>query len=126
MAFLEQNKCTIILSKMTSTYKKHKDGEWITPVLKGYKLSCCDCGLVHNMEFRIVYLNEKTGKVYTGSITADMLPYLNPTIQFRAVRNKRATAQKRRRNVNIRCISGGSRDVLVIILPKNIKNTKSI
>lgn len=57
-----------------------EDGEdgyskWIEPtVLEGYKLSCCDCALVHDMDFRI----------YKGKI------------QFRAKRNNRATGQRRR------------------------------
>lgn len=25
---------------------------WIQPFMRGYKLACCDCGLVHVMEFR--------------------------------------------------------------------------
>jgi hypothetical protein len=29
-------------------------GEWIRPVPTGYKLSCCDCGLVHKHDFRVV------------------------------------------------------------------------
>jgi hypothetical protein len=28
-------------------------GEWVSPVRKGYFLVCCDCGLVHEMDFRI-------------------------------------------------------------------------
>jgi hypothetical protein len=27
---------------------------WIQPIKRGYLLKCCDCGLVHRMEFRIV------------------------------------------------------------------------
>jgi hypothetical protein len=27
--------------------------DWQSPIHKGYKLSCCDCGLVHDFEFRI-------------------------------------------------------------------------
>lgn len=26
--------------------------EWVTPA-QGYKMQCCDCGLVHEMEFRV-------------------------------------------------------------------------
>lgn len=26
---------------------------WVQPVKRGYLLSCCDCGLVHRMDFRI-------------------------------------------------------------------------
>jgi len=35
-------------------YKKAKDKEWIQPIKKGYLMACCDCGLVHKMDFRIV------------------------------------------------------------------------
>ncbi len=34
-------------------YKQVHAGEWVTPVMNGYKLMCCDCGLVHNFKFRI-------------------------------------------------------------------------
>lgn len=55
-------------------YKTAQDGEWIQPIRKGYKFCCCDCNLVHKLDFRI-----KNGR-----------------IQFRALRDNRATAQKRR------------------------------
>lgn len=48
---------------------------WIQPVRKGYRMACCDCGLVHNMDFRIT-VNR---------------------IQFRVRRNNRSTAAIRRR-----------------------------
>lgn len=56
--------------------KGGEDGwcEWQQPIRKGYKMACCDCGLVHTMEFRI----------YRGRI------------QMRAKRNERSTAQMRR------------------------------
>ncbi len=56
-------------------YHQAIDGEWIQPVVKNYKMACCDCGLVHQIDFRI---HEKR-------------------IQFRAFRNNRATAAKRRK-----------------------------
>jgi hypothetical protein len=31
-----------------------QDGEWIQPVMKGFKIKCCDCGLIHKLDFRIV------------------------------------------------------------------------
>lgn len=55
-------------------YLKPEAGEWVQPVRRGYKLSCCDCGLVHRMGFRVV-----KGKP-----------------QFRAFLDKRATAAMRR------------------------------
>lgn len=27
------------------------EGEWIRPVKRGYKFICCDCGLVHILDF---------------------------------------------------------------------------
>jgi hypothetical protein len=55
-------------------YTRPKDDEWVQPVRRGYKLCCCDCGLVHEMDFRI----------YHGRV------------QFRARRNNRSTALVRR------------------------------
>ena len=33
-----------------------KDGwtDWQRPVMRGYRLGCCDCGLVHDIDFRVV------------------------------------------------------------------------
>lgn len=55
---------------------ENKDGwcDWIEPIQPGYRLACCDCGLVHNFEFRV-----RKGEV-----------------QFRARRNDRSTVAKRR------------------------------
>lgn len=55
---------------------KNKWTRWVQPLRTNYKMACCDCGLVHDMEFRI----------YKGKI------------QFRVRRNKRSTAQMRRHN----------------------------
>lgn len=59
-------------------YEKPKSGEWVQPVRKGYKMACCDCGLVHTLDFRII--NRGRGK----------------SVQFRAFRDNRATAAIRR------------------------------
>ncbi len=34
-------------------YDTPSAGEWIQPVRRGYKLQCCDCGLVHKINFRL-------------------------------------------------------------------------
>jgi len=49
------------------------DGEWVAPQ-KNYRMACCDCGLVHKFEFRVV-----KGK-----------------IQFRAWRDEKSTAVRRK------------------------------
>jgi hypothetical protein len=55
-------------------YQEPEAGQWVQPVKKGYKLACCDCGLVHVLDFRI-----RNGKP-----------------QFRAFRNNHSTALLRR------------------------------
>lgn len=55
-------------------YKQVVEGEWVQPIRKGYKMACCDCGLVHTVNFRI-HKNK---------------------IQLQAFRNNRATGQHRR------------------------------
>lgn len=61
-------------------YSEVKEGEWVTPIEKGYKMFCWDCGLVHRMDFRI-YFDCQDG---------------TKKIQYRAFRDNRATGQVRR------------------------------
>lgn len=63
--------------KYKQYYEEEDTGwtEWVEPVRKGYKMCCCDCNLVHNLNFRI-----HKGK-----------------IQFQVQRNNRATAACRRK-----------------------------
>ena len=56
-------------------YATVEAGEWVQPVRRGYKMMCCDCGLVHTLNFRI-----REGR-----------------IQLQAFRDNRATANARRR-----------------------------
>lgn len=38
------------------TVKVEADGwsEWQSPIMDDYRMKCCDCGLVHKVEFRVV------------------------------------------------------------------------
>ncbi len=36
-----------------SEYYHITDGEWIAVPRRGFKEQCCDCGLVHKLNFRI-------------------------------------------------------------------------
>lgn len=31
----------------------HVGDDWVWPVRRGFKLACCDCGLVHLIDFKI-------------------------------------------------------------------------
>ena len=37
-------------------------GEWVQPVPRGYLLQCCECGLVHRIDFRVVKDKRKATK----------------------------------------------------------------
>lgn len=61
-------------------YEEPDEGEWVQPIRKGYKMACCDCGLVHTIDFRVV----------------------KRRVQFRVFRNNRSTALMRRhRNITV-------------------------
>lgn len=62
------------LPRTKTKYEKPEAGEWVQPIRRGYRLACCDCGLVHTMNFRV-----KDGRV-----------------QFAVFRNNRASAAIRR------------------------------
>lgn len=61
-------------------YRQEYDNEWIQPIRKGYKMMCCDCGLVHDVDFKLV----KHGRGHK--------------ILYRATRNNRATGQGKRKH----------------------------
>ena len=67
-------------------YEQPKPGEWIRPCVSGYKMACCDCGLVHRLDFRVLRaVNRTHGKILKGA-----------RVEFRAYRDNRATAALRR------------------------------
>jgi len=41
--------------------KASEDGwcEWQHPKMKGYMMQCCDCGLVHEVEFRVAKVTNR-------------------------------------------------------------------
>ena len=59
-------------------YEDAEEDEWVQPARKGYKMACCDCGLVHRFDFKL----EKSGN--------------RRFILFRVFRDNRATGQIRR------------------------------
>jgi hypothetical protein len=59
-------------------YPPVTDGQWVQPVRRGYRMQCCDCGLVHQLNFRLVPRGA------------------GHTIQLQAFRRARSTAAVRR------------------------------
>jgi hypothetical protein len=67
---------------MTKFYKV-KDNEWQMPVMDKYKLACCDCGLVHNIDFKVI--DDDTHKKIK-----------NASVLFKAKRNIKLTKELRK------------------------------
>jgi len=43
--------------------------EWISPKMKGYKMQCCDCGLIHEIDFKVVrFVGEPDEKGLTETV----------------------------------------------------------
>jgi hypothetical protein len=61
---------------MSSRWLKVEDGEWVAITAKGHKNACCDCGLVHTIDYRIAE---------------------DGSFQVRFKRDNRATGQVRRK-----------------------------
>jgi hypothetical protein len=73
-------------------YEQPEAGEWIQPIRRGYKMRCCDCGLAHRLDFRVI---EATGKKIIGGPGRVAGRRFIP--QFRAYRDNSATAAIRRK-----------------------------
>jgi len=69
-------------------YTQQHDGDRVRPVMKGYKMMCCDCGLVHVLDFYVI----RHGRGHK--------------VEFMASRDNRATAASRRRRRSTSDIPG--------------------
>lgn len=67
--------------------------DWVQPVMRGYKMACCDCGAVHDMEFMAL---QRVKDMPNGMWEANTLDPETYRVEFRARRNERSTAAVRR------------------------------
>lgn len=72
--------------------------DWLKPVMKNYKMACCDCGLVHNIDFKILKQKRLVKEYSDGNHVFEYIEVSNPQymVSLRAARNKRSTGQLRR------------------------------
>ena len=56
--------------------------DWVTPIMTGYHMQCCGCGLKHEMQFRVL---EQTSAV-TEDGTWSARPVKSGRVEFRAKR----------------------------------------
>jgi hypothetical protein len=70
------------------------NGDRITPIMSGYKMSCCDCGLVHRLDFEVVeqFRNNPDG-TWTGRKPRNKNPL---RVVLIPARDNRSTGQHRR------------------------------
>lgn len=66
--------------------------DWSMPVMDGYRMACCDCGLVHTMQFKVLRVTKKSAMFSSGPDVSK-----NHRVLFRAKRNNRSTAAVRRK-----------------------------
>lgn len=67
---------------------------WVTPEKSLYKMACCDCGLVHRLQFRSIKTSRENAR---GEFTIERVRKgKTERIQFRAARAKRETSAHRR------------------------------
>lgn len=81
-----------------SRYPKQTEGEdgwtgWIMPAAN-YRMACCDCSLVHDMQFEAV--KEEPDENAPSGHSAVSEHIAGAKVIFRARRNNRATAAHRR------------------------------
>jgi hypothetical protein len=70
-------------------------GEWIRPRLRNFREQCCDCGLIHRLDFRVVDARA-AARGGRGRITRSSRRSPVAYIEFRTRRDDRATAAARR------------------------------
>lgn len=58
--------------------------EWVEPVMHGYLMQCCDCGLIHEMQFKV--FEQATPADERGEWKAKLVK--NGRVSFRARRWK--------------------------------------
>jgi hypothetical protein len=65
---------------------------WVTPDMQRYQMACCDCGLVHEMQFRAIAASpSKRGRFVYSDLSPDFF-----RVKFRAKRAVSATRTLRK------------------------------
>jgi len=86
------------MAKFTK-YEAGREGwsELVQPIMHGYKLACCDCSLVHDMEFSVLRVMRH---LPDGTWEAETMNPEEYRVEFRCRRNNRSTGQMRRREMS--------------------------
>lgn len=74
---------------------ENEDGwsDWFYPEMEGYEMACCDCWLIHKVQFIVV---ERTATKKDGQFVPRTVRNKKLQVGMRVGRNNRATANARR------------------------------
>lgn len=73
-------------------YPEVQDEE-VFPIMKGYRMACCDCNLVHEIDLSVYYITKFSKD---GSFAAKKKRGKRWRVTLKAKRNNHATGQLRR------------------------------
>ena len=76
----------------TFSAKNGRWTEWVFPLMTNYQMACCDCGLVHNINFMAARVVKENGY----KVTVEYLPKDKYQVLFKVSRNKRRTKELRK------------------------------
>ena len=71
-------------------YKRCRAGRWEQPIPRGYLMACCDCCLVHRMDFRVVNGRAQFRAWRAGRLTEDLRKRSNIEVERTKRQSKRA------------------------------------
>lgn len=74
--------------------KGSKFTHWIRPVMTGYHLSCCDCGLVHTINFQAIQITKRMKAPLHKYIELNKKDY---QVEMKIRRNEKLTKQERKK-----------------------------
>src|SRR5258705_13717154 len=77
-----------------SSYDEIGYGEWTRPRMRDFREQCCDCGLIHRLDFRIVDAQGRSRPSSPKKGRSRRSSRLR--VEFRTRRDDRATAAARR------------------------------
>lgn len=76
-----------------ASFTRKQWSRWVQPVMDHYLMACCDCGLVHEMQFRAREVLRENSR---GKVTA-ALPKSKAIVWFRARRAEAYTRRERKK-----------------------------
>lgn len=80
--------------KQESTNKSGRFTDWIRPVMTGYHMSCCDCGLVHTINFQAIQIVARLNGAWYRYKTLNKKDY---QVEMKIRRNEKLTKLQRKK-----------------------------